>query len=311
MPILIPIPPVNGVGFLWNFLSLSGLSIRSLFFLETCRKIALDTKEAKKLKKNKAAGIIFSMSKINYKFFLHLFIIITFSSKTFSDSSLILNNLKIEKGFEIEIFAENIDTPRQIAESDAGNIFVGSRNSGTISVIDSDGNIRIIVDNLSRELLELGVRHADAGEFTRTALLNNKIDLIQAESLLSLINAKTIAGVQISNTNLAGSLTKRFKNMRELLIKTLGLLEGAFALAIIFKKFNLLVGSKKGSPLAIGLTDTSFYLGSDSLALSPFTQKIVYMEEGDSVFISEKKTKIQKRRIYQIAVELKTLIDTK
>ncbi len=89
------------------------------------------------------------MSKINYKFFLHLFIIITFSSKTFSDSSLILNNLKIEKGFEIEIFAENIDTPRQIAESDAGNIFVGSRNSGTISVIDSDGNIRIIVDNLS------------------------------------------------------------------------------------------------------------------------------------------------------------------
>ena len=90
--------------------------------------------------------------------------------------------------------------------------------------IHTHGN-PIIVDTVSKELLGLGVRHADAGEFTRTALLNNKIDLIQAESLLSLINAKSIAGVQISNTNLTGALTKRFKNMRNLLIKTQGLLE--------------------------------------------------------------------------------------
>ena len=90
--------------------------------------------------------------------------------------------------------------------------------------IHTHGN-PVIVNTVSRELLELGVRHADAGEFTRAAFLNNKIDLIQAESLLSLINAKSIAGVQISNTNLTGALTKRFKKMRELLIKTLGSLE--------------------------------------------------------------------------------------
>ena len=90
--------------------------------------------------------------------------------------------------------------------------------------IHTHGN-PVIVDTVSRELLELGVRHADAGEFTRTALLNNKIDLIQAESLLSLINAKSIAGVQISNTNLTGALTKRFKKMRDLLIRTQGTLE--------------------------------------------------------------------------------------
>lgn len=90
--------------------------------------------------------------------------------------------------------------------------------------IHTHGN-PVIIDTVSRELLELGVRHADAGEFTRTALLNNKIDLIQAESLLSLINAKSIAGVQISNTNLTGALTRKFKKMRDLLIKTQGLLE--------------------------------------------------------------------------------------
>ena len=90
--------------------------------------------------------------------------------------------------------------------------------------IHTHGN-PVIIDTVSKALLNLGVRHAEAGEFTRAALLNNKIDLLQAESLLSLINAKSISGVQISNTNLTGSLTKRFKNMREMLIKTLGLLE--------------------------------------------------------------------------------------
>ncbi len=67
--------------------------------------------------------------------------------------------------------------------------------------IHTHGN-PIIVETISKELLSFNVRPAEPGEFTRAALLNNKIDLIQAESLLSLINAKSIAGVQISNTNL-------------------------------------------------------------------------------------------------------------
>jgi len=90
--------------------------------------------------------------------------------------------------------------------------------------IHTHGN-PVIVETISKELLELNIRHAEAGEFTRAALLNNKLDLIQAESLLSLINAKSIAGVQISNTNLTGALTKKFKKMHDSLIKTLGLLE--------------------------------------------------------------------------------------
>jgi hypothetical protein len=61
-----------------------------------------------------------------------------------ADSSKLIENLKIEKGFSIEIFAENIDTPRQIAESESGNIFVGSRNSGTIRMINTNKDIRVI-----------------------------------------------------------------------------------------------------------------------------------------------------------------------
>ena len=69
--------------------------------------------------------------------------------------------------------------------------------------------------------------------------------------------------------------------------KTLPKLEGAFAIAVLFRNSNLLVGARRGSPLAFGFNQNKFYLGSDSVALSPFTQKVCFLEEGDSVFITE------------------------
>jgi glucosamine--fructose-6-phosphate aminotransferase (isomerizing) len=59
-------------------------------------------------------------------------------------------------------------------------------------------------------------------------------------------------------------------------------LEGAFALAILFAgHHDLLVGARRGSPLAIGYGDGEMYLGSDALALAPLTDRIQYLEEGD------------------------------
>ena len=89
------------------------------------------------------------MYKLNYKFFLNLFVILSFSINGNSDSSNIIKTLQVKQGFSIEIFVENIDTPRQIAESKAGNIFVGSRSGGIINAIDRDMNIRVIARDLS------------------------------------------------------------------------------------------------------------------------------------------------------------------
>ncbi|MAI84510.1 MAG: glutamine--fructose-6-phosphate transaminase (isomerizing) [Rickettsiales bacterium] len=74
--------------------------------------------------------------------------------------------------------------------------------------------------------------------------------------------------------------------------KTLPELEGAFAVAVIFQGYNILIGARKGSPLAFGITDNKFYLGSDSLALAPFTQKVCFLEEGDWIVIKEKTSQI-------------------
>lgn len=64
-------------------------------------------------------------------------------------------------------------------------------------------------------------------------------------------------------------------------------LKGAFALAILFAGHeDLMIGARKGSPLAVGHGDGEMYLGSDAIALSPFTDRITYLEEGDWAVVS-------------------------
>jgi glutamine---fructose-6-phosphate transaminase (isomerizing) len=59
-------------------------------------------------------------------------------------------------------------------------------------------------------------------------------------------------------------------------------LRGAFALAFLFEgEDDLLVGARKGSPLAVGYGEGQMYLGSDAIALAPFTDTISYLEDGD------------------------------
>ena len=66
-------------------------------------------------------------------------------------------------------------------------------------------------------------------------------------------------------------------------------LRGAFALAFLFAgEDNLMIGARKGSPLAVGYGDGEMYLGSDAIALAPFTDTISYLEDGDWAVVTRK-----------------------
>jgi len=70
-------------------------------------------------------------------------------------------------------------------------------------------------------------------------------------------------------------------------------LQGAFALAIIFAgEGNLMIGARQGPPLAIGHGDGEMYLGSDAIALAPFTDTITYLEDGDCAVLTRDKAEI-------------------
>ncbi len=94
------------------------------------------------------------------------------------------------------------------------------------------------------------------------------------------------------------------ENIVESVKKTLKSLHGSFALGIIFKdEPDLIVGARRGSPLAVGYGPNENYLGSDSYALKSMTNKITYLNDGEFCivkkdhveFFSEDGTKINKK----------------
>ena len=68
-------------------------------------------------------------------------------------------------------------------------------------------------------------------------------------------------------------------------------LQGAFALAFLIEGYeDLLIGARKGSPLAVGYGHGEMYLGSDAIALAPLTDTISYLEDGDVTVLSRQRT---------------------
>ncbi|MBD1152797.1 glutamine--fructose-6-phosphate transaminase (isomerizing) [Pelagibacterales bacterium SAG-MED22] len=76
--------------------------------------------------------------------------------------------------------------------------------------------------------------------------------------------------------------------LEEAITKTLKQLHGSFALGIVFKDIpDLIVGARRGSPLAVGYGPNENYLGSDSYALKSMTNKITYLDDGEFCIIKK------------------------
>ena len=85
-------------------------------------------------------------------------------------------------------------------------------------------------------------------------------------------------------------ITENLKTLelQDAITKTLKQLHGSFALGIIFKDMpNLLIGARRGSPLAVGYGPNENYLGSDSYALKSMTNKITYLDDGEFCFVKK------------------------
>ena len=87
---------------------------------------------------------------------------------------------------------------------------------------------------------------------------------------------------------------KKGKNPVDAVKAALPRLRGAFALAFLFEgEEDLLVGARKGSPLAVGYGDGEMFLGSDAIALAPFTDTISYLEDGDWAVVTRKGVQVR------------------
>ena len=94
--------------------------------------------------------------------------------------------------------------------------------------------------------------------------------------------------VQLINREMAAGETPK-----DAVFASLQRLDGAFALGIIFSgEQDLMIGARRGSPLAVGHGDGEMFLGSDAVALAPFTNKVTFLDEGDWVVLTRNSVQI-------------------
>ncbi len=87
---------------------------------------------------------------------------------------------------------------------------------------------------------------------------------------------------QLVNQKLVAGLTPR-----DAVSQTLKQLQGAFSLGILVKgEHDLMMGARRGAPLAVGHGDGQMFLGSDAVALAPFTNRVSYLNDGDWVVLT-------------------------
>ncbi|MGN7613199.1 tRNA uridine-5-carboxymethylaminomethyl(34) synthesis GTPase MnmE [Magnetococcales bacterium HHB-1] len=84
-----------------------------------------------------------------------------------------------------------------------------------------------LLEKIFQELILCGLRQAEPGEFSRRAFIHGKMDLIQAESLMSLIEAKTFRAAQVASRNLSGGLSERIEKIKHNILDVLAHLEAA------------------------------------------------------------------------------------
>ena len=90
--------------------------------------------------------------------------------------------------------------------------------------ISCHGNMHVC-EAIIKETIRLGAVIAEPGEYTKRAFLNGKLNLLQAESVSLLINAKSIEAVQQQTKNLSGGVTEKIMQIKETLLNLLSFLE--------------------------------------------------------------------------------------
>jgi glucosamine--fructose-6-phosphate aminotransferase (isomerizing) len=188
---------------------------------------------------------------------------------------------------------------------------VATLEHGVLARRRAEGKLKNLENKLAREPLAgtIGIGHtrwATHGRPTennahphateRLAVVHNGIIENFGELRHELETSGVAFATETDTEVIAHLVTEEIKRGRspvEAVKAVLPRLRGAFALAFLFAgEDKLLVGARKGSPLAIGFGDDAMYVGSDAIALAPFTDTVSYLEDGDWVVINDKGAEI-------------------
>ena len=182
---------------------------------------------------------------------------------------------------------------------------IATLSNGILNEAKSEGRVDILEKNLAVKNMSgpIGIGHvrwathgipntvnAHPHSSESVSIVHNGI--IENSTILKkyLINKGHVFKSQTDTEVIVHLITEYLKelNLKDAIIKTLKQLHGSFALGIIFKDHpELIVGARRGSPLAVGYGPNENYLGSDSYALKSMTNKISYLNDGEFCIIKK------------------------
>ena len=182
---------------------------------------------------------------------------------------------------------------------------IATLSNGILNEAKSEGRVDILEKNpaVKNMLGSIGIGHvrwathgapntlnAHPHSSENVSVVHNGI--IENSTLLKkhLINMGHVFKSQTDTEVIVHLITEYLKelNLKDAIIKTLKQLHGSFALGVIFKdQPDLIVGARRGSPLAVGYGPNENYLGSDSYALKSMTNKISYLNDGEFCIIKK------------------------
>ena len=182
---------------------------------------------------------------------------------------------------------------------------IATLSNGTINEAKSEGRVDILEKNpLVKNMLgSIGIGHvrwathgvpntvnAHPHSSENVSVVHNGI--IENSTLLKkyLINKGHVFKSQTDTEVIVHLITEYLKeyDLKNSIVKVLKQLHGSFALGIIFKdQPDLIMGARRGSPLAVGYGPNENYLGSDSYALKSMTNKISYLKDGEFCIIKK------------------------
>ena len=182
---------------------------------------------------------------------------------------------------------------------------VATLEGGKLTRVRAEGKLKNLEAKLESHPLsgEIGIGHtrwATHGKPTETnahphashrlAVVHNGI-IENFRALREELTAKGYQFVTQTDTEVAAFLVTEEmdagKAPPDAVLAALNRMKGAFALVYLFEgEDNLLIGARQGAPLAVGYGENEMFLGSDALALAPFTDRVAYLEEGDWVILT-------------------------
>jgi glutamine---fructose-6-phosphate transaminase (isomerizing) len=186
---------------------------------------------------------------------------------------------------------------------------IATLSSGVINEVKSEGRVDNLEKNFDLNTLSgnIGIGHvrwathgipnsinAHPHSSHNVSVVHNGI--VENSTILKkhLVSKGHVFKSQTDTEVIVHLITENLKTseLQDAITKTLKQLHGSFALGIIFKdKSDLIVGARRGSPLAVGYGPNENYLGSDSYALKSMTNKITYLDDGE--FCIVKKNEVQ------------------